>query len=164
MPRNGMRTIIRTAAVVCAMAVVSHVDAAAQADAAAARPHSGVAITVYKNASCGCCQNWVEHLRQHGFHVVTHDVSDTQPVKAEHGVPSALASCHTALVAGYFIEGHVPADVIQQLIDERPPVVGLAVPGMPIGSPGMEMEGREPQPYEILAFMRDGTTTVFARR
>ena len=92
------------------------------------------------------------------------DVDDLTPVKKKHGVPSALESCHTALVEGYVVEGHVPADLIDRLLRERPPVVGLAVPGMPAGSPGMEAPGQAPERYQIITFDRTGRTGVFANR
>ncbi|MDH5306080.1 MAG: DUF411 domain-containing protein [Myxococcales bacterium] len=117
-------------------------------------------VTVYKSATCGCCKAWVRHLEASGFDVEMHDVDDLKPLKAEHGVPSQLASCHTALVDGYVIEGHVPASDIARLLAQRPKVVGLSVPGMPIGSPGME--GPNPEPYRVLAFDAEGRTEVFA--
>lgn len=119
-------------------------------------------ITVYKSPTCGCCAKWVDHVKEHGFTVVTHDTNDLTRVKAMAGVPARLSSCHTAIVDGYVIEGHVPADLIQKLLEERPEVVGLAVPGMPMGSPGME--GPYKEAYDVLLFRRDGTTDVYARR
>ena len=104
------------------------------------------------------------HLRSHGFPVTERNETDLAPVKRHHGVPAALESCHTALVEGYVIEGHVPADLIDRLLRERPKVVGLAVPGMPVGSPGMESPGEKPQRYQVLTFDRGGRTTVFATR
>lgn len=104
------------------------------------------------------------HLRQHGFPVKTEDLDDLRPVKARHGVPAALQSCHTAVVEGYVVEGHVPADLIARLLRERPPVAGLAVPGMPAGSPGMEVPGQPPARYDVFAFDRTGRRTVFATR
>lgn len=118
--------------------------------------------TVYKSPTCGCCAKWVDHLRRHGFRVEVHDTTDLEPIKARHGVPSALQSCHTAIVGDYVIEGHVPADVIQRLLRERPAVAGMAVPGMPMGSPGMEGPYREE--YDVVAFTRDGSTHVYAKR
>jgi len=106
----------------------------------------------------------VDHLRKNGFVIDAHDVSDVETVKRKHGVPAALQSCHTALIDGYVVEGHVPADVIDQLLRERPKVVGLAVPGMPLGSPGMESPSQKAQPYEIIAFDARGGTRVYARR
>lgn len=119
-------------------------------------------ITVYKNPNCGCCKNWIDHLRNHGFEVLTKEVSEMRDIKTANAVPAELASCHTALVGGYVIEGHVPAGIIEQLLREHPDIAGLAVPGMPIGAPGMEMQGREPQPYDILAFTKDGKVSVYA--
>ena len=104
------------------------------------------------------------HLRSQGFPVTERPETDLAPVKRRLGVPVALESCHTALVEGYVIEGHVPADLIDRLLRERPQVVGLAVPGMPVGSPGMESPGEKPQPYQVLTFDRSGRTTVFAAR
>jgi hypothetical protein len=119
-------------------------------------------ITVYKSATCGCCAKWNDHLRAAGFTVTNHDLPDVTAVKEQHGVPSALRSCHTALVGGYVVEGHVPSDVIKKLLRERPNVEGIAVPGMPMGSPGME--GSRNDPYDVLTFDRQGRTTVFAKR
>ena len=105
------------------------------------------------------------HLRQSGFPVVPKDVNDLGAVKLQHGVPVTLQSCHTALVEGYVIEGHVPADLIDRLLRERPKVAGLAVPGMPAGSPGMEVApGQAPERYRVLAFDARGNTTVYATR
>ena len=106
----------------------------------------------------------MDHLRKHGFTIDARDVVDVDAVKRKHGVPAALHSCHTALVDGYVIEGHVPADVIDQLLRERPKLVGLAVPGMPPGSPGMESPSQKAQPYDVIAFDGRGSTRVFARR
>ena len=119
-------------------------------------------MTVYKSPTCGCCQMWVEIMEAEGFTVVTEDVADMSAVKTEHGVLPNLQSCHTAIVDGYVIEGHVPADEIQQLLAERPDVTGLAVPGMPVGSPGMEVEGYEHAPFDVLRFDASGQTEVFA--
>ena len=101
------------------------------------------------------------HLRAKGFPVEARDTRDLGAVKRAHGVPPEVASCHTAVVEGYVVEGHVPADVIDRLLRERPAVAGLAVPGMPIGSPGMESPGRPPERYQVLAFDRTGKTTVY---
>ena len=119
-------------------------------------------ITVYKSPSCGCCRAWVTHLRSHDFAVTSYDVEDVGPIKKRHGVPDALSSCHTGLVGGYVIEGHVPGDVVRQLLEKRPRVLGLAVPGMPMGSPGME--GPRKERYDILTFDKTGATKVFASR
>ncbi len=122
-----------------------------------------VEMTVYKSPTCGCCRNWVEHVKRHGFSAVVKDTSELTAIKTRLGVPEHLRSCHTAVVAGYVIEGHVPADVIQRLLRERPDVVGIAVAGMPAGSPGMETGG-EPEHYDVIAFSRDGPPEVYERR
>jgi hypothetical protein len=121
-----------------------------------------VAITVYKDPGCGCCNAWITHLEANGFAVTAHDVRAMAEIKANLGVPSALHSCHTAAVGGYAIEGHVPADLIHRLLRARPKVVGLAVPGMPMGSPGME--GPRKDPYDVVTFDAKGRTSVFAKR
>ncbi|MGH7718582.1 MAG: DUF411 domain-containing protein [Gemmatimonadaceae bacterium] len=117
-------------------------------------------VTVYKDPNCGCCGRWVEHLRQNGFEVVARDTSDVDAIKKRYGVPDSLASCHTGIVGGYVIEGHVPAEDVARLLEEKPRVVGVAVPGMPIGSPGME--GARRDRYRVVSFDRRGGTTVFA--
>lgn len=119
-------------------------------------------ITVIKDPSCGCCTAWAMHLRETGFDVTLIDNPQINRGKAKLGVPSALASCHTAETDGYVIEGHVPADAIHRLLRDRPKVRGLAVPGMPIGSPGMEVEGTPPETYSVIAF-GPGGQFVFAR-
>ena len=134
---------------------------------AAASPGTGTAtaslpeVTVYKSPTCGCCSKWADHLREAGFQVTEEDVRDIVEVKREHGVPGELGSCHTALVGDYVIEGHVPAEDIRRLLEERPDVAGLAVPGMPAGSPGMEVPGRS-DPYASLTFDEEGNTEVWS--
>lgn len=118
-------------------------------------------LTVYKTPSCGCCNAWVEHVKGAGFDVRAIEVADTGPIATQYAVPRALRSCHTAIVGGYAIEGHVPAREIRRLLEERPDVAGLAVPGMPIGSPGMEMGDRRDR-YQVIAFDRNGRARVFA--
>lgn len=117
-------------------------------------------VLVYKTPTCGCCNGWVEHLEAAGFTVDARNVTDIMTVKRDGGVPVAMSSCHTAIVDGYVVEGHVPADQIKRLLAERPEVAGIAVPGMPTGSPGME--GSNAQPYQVLSFTHDGTPAVFA--
>jgi hypothetical protein len=119
-------------------------------------------IDVFKTSTCGCCKIWVEHLRSSGFTVKTTDVEDLSGIKAKHGVPSKLQSCHTGVVDGYVVEGHVPAADIHRILKERPKVAGLAVPGMPIGSPGMEVKGVTPQPFDVMAFEKGGKSTVYS--
>ncbi len=118
------------------------------------------AILVYKSPSCGCCNGWVAHLEAAGFAVETRDVQDIMSVKQDAGVPAAMSSCHTAIVDGYVVEGHVPAEHVVRMLEERPDFAGIAVPGMPIGSPGME--GSNPTPYQVLHFASDGTSGVWA--
>jgi hypothetical protein len=119
-------------------------------------------VEVYKSPTCGCCANWVEHLKKAGFTVHATNVDDMTKLKASHGVPRQVQSCHTALVDGYVIEGHVPAGDVHRLLKERPAVVGIAVPGMPIGSPGMEVEGRKPDAYDVVTFDKQGQTKVYS--
>lgn len=116
----------------------------------AARAQAAPALVVYKSPGCGCCGEWEKHMRAHGFEVDSRLASDIAAVKRKLGVPDALASCHTGVVSGYVIEGHVPAPDVRRLLREKPTAIGLAVPGMPAGSPGME--GGAPQPYASIAF------------
>ena len=122
---------------------------------------STLGIEVYKNQYCGCCHEWIKHLEKNGFKVTANDVPDTAPVRESLGIPVKLGSCHTAKIGGYAIEGHVPAADIKRLLKEKPKAIGLAVPGMPAGSPGMESPN--PQPYNTLLVMKDGTTKVWAK-
>ena len=119
-------------------------------------------VVVYKSPTCGCCGKWIDHMEQAGFAVDVENRSDLSPIKAEYGVPRHLQSCHTAEVGGYMVEGHVPPDLIQRMLDEKPDIRGLAVPGMPMGSPGME--GPFKDEYDVLAIGEDGRTKVYARR
>lgn len=118
-------------------------------------------VVVHKTESCGCCHLWVEHLKENGFKVTVRDVVDLGGIKERVGVPYGMGSCHTARVGGYFIEGHVPAADIVRLLDERPDAKGLTVPGMPLGSPGMEVASGQTQPYDVHLVARDGSTSVF---
>ena len=119
-------------------------------------------MTVTKDPTCGCCSGWVEHIKAAGFPVEVIESTDLNRLKARLGVPRHLASCHTAEVDSYVVEGHVPPAAIKRLVAERPPGKGLAVPGMPVGSPGMEVEGTAPEPYEVILFDAAGQRT-FAR-
>ena len=121
-----------------------------------------VSVVVYKSPTCGCCGKWVEHMRANGFDVTVNDMPDVTPVKDKQGVPTALRSCHTAIVGNYAIEGHVPADVVKKLLKEKPNAAGLAVPGMPMGSPGME--GASKDAYNVVLFDKSGKTSVYATR
>lgn len=120
-------------------------------------------VVVYKNESCGCCKLWVQHLSKSGFPVRVHDIDNLNPVKQRVGVPFGMGSCHTAEVGDYFIEGHVPAEDIKRLLREHPDAKGLTVPGMPVGSPGMEVPSGEVKPYEVFLVADDGSTSVFSR-
>lgn len=119
-------------------------------------------VNVYKSPSCGCCNDWIKHLETNGFKVRTHDTDDVVSHKYRLGVPPGYGSCHTAEVGGYLVEGHVPAREIRRLLKERPKARGLTVPGMPIGSPGME-QGARRDPYEVLLITPQGDTRVYAR-
>ena len=120
-------------------------------------------MVVHKSASCGCCGLWVEHMRNAGFDVQVRDADNLEPVKRKLGIPNGKGSCHTAEVGGYFVEGHVPATDIQRLLAERPAAKGLVLPGMPMGSPGMEMPDGRTQAYTVELVTRDGQTRPFAQ-
>ena len=129
----------------------------------AGEPTTPIAITVYKDPSCGCCTKWVSHLQANGFAPEVHDRSDMDTLKDSLGVPAALRSCHTAVAGKYVIEGHVPAADVKRLLAAKPAgMLGLAAPGMPAGSPGMEMGARHDR-YDVIAFGAKGSTSVFAQ-
>jgi hypothetical protein len=153
-----MRTF-RYAVVLLALAVPAALMAQRASKPAAS---AAQAITVYKTATCGCCTKWVDHLKAAGFNPTVHVVQDMSQSPITKRVPDSLRSCHTATLEGYLVEGHVPADVIKQLLRDRPRVEGIAVPGMPAGSPGMESPN--PEPYDVVAFDAQGKTKVFAKR
>jgi hypothetical protein len=142
--------------------------AAAGLGIAAARaqqpPKAGPSVMVFKSPTCGCCSVWADHVRAAGFQVDVQNVDSEklQAISSQGGVTNDLTSCHTAKVGGYTIEGHVPASDIQRLLKEKLAIAGIAVPGMPIGSPGMEMGGRK-DPFNTIAFTKDGKKTVFAK-
>ncbi len=127
---------------------------------AAAEP---LAVEVWKDPSCGCCKDWVAHMQDNGFAVTVHE-SGNNAVRSRLGLPQKLGSCHTALVGGYLIEGHVPAGDVRKLLAQKPKALGLAVPGMPVGSPGMDgaVYGGRRDPYDVLLVARDGNTRVFS--
>jgi hypothetical protein len=129
---------------------------ASKTEAASKKP----TITVYKDPNCGCCKAWIAHLEKAGYTVDAKDSPNMVEIKQSLGVPSALTSCHTAVVNGYLIEGHVSPEEIDRLLAQKPTIAGLAVPGMPMGSPGMD--GGRKQHYQVLAFDRAGKTKVFA--
>ena len=149
--------IVASGSALAALGALRATPAAAES-AAAPRP-----IVVYKDPDCGCCKAWVEHLRKNGFAPDARDRTDMDSLKDSLGIPTGLRSCHTAVIGHYLIEGHVPASDITRLVAKKPKgVVGLAVPGMPTGSPGMEMPGARPERYNVMAFGPTGAATVFA--
>ncbi len=121
-----------------------------------------IPIKVYKDPNCGCCKEWVKNLEANGFKVETMDMPDLSLLKQKYGVKREIQACHTAVVGGYVVEGHVPADLIKKMLAEKPAIAGIAVPGMPQGSPGME--GANKEPYNVLTFDRAGRTAVYAQR
>jgi hypothetical protein len=137
--------------------------AAATSVVDAQRP-AAATMQVYKSPTCGCCSKWVDHVRAAGFtaNVIELDDQALDALKTKHGIPGTAQSCHTALVGGYVVEGHVPAAEIQRLLKEKPAVAGIAVGGMPTGSPGMEVPGRPPQPYNVVAFDKQGAVKVYS--
>ncbi len=118
-------------------------------------------VTVYKSPTCGCCAKWVEHLKKNGFTVAVKEMDDVTPIKDSLGVPADLRSCHTAVMGGYVIEGHVPADLVKKVRSDHPKIAGLAVPGMPNDAPGMDGKG---DGYKVIAFDKSGKTSVYATR
>jgi hypothetical protein len=120
-------------------------------------------VRVFKQVGCGCCELWARHMRAAGFTVTVSEAPDLDRIKREQSVPASMGSCHTSLVGGYVVEGHVPADVIHKLLTERPRVKGIVVPGMPIGSPGME-QGPTKQRYSVFTFDAAGQTALYATR
>jgi len=124
---------------------------------------AGKDVLMYKSPTCGCCGKWAEHLRGAGFTVIENKQENMDAIKVKYGIPRELTSCHTAIIDGYIIEGHVPAADVERLLKERPDVVGLTAPGMPMKSPGMQSVGQKPQGYDVLAFDKAGNTTVFHR-
>jgi hypothetical protein len=152
--------LVRTAAIAGGSSLLAATSALAST-ADAVKP---VDVTVYKSPSCGCCTKWVDHLKANkAFRVATRDLDDVDPVKDGLGIPARLRSCHVAVAGGYAFEGHVPGDLVAKVLRERPKIAGLAVPGMPVGSPGMEMGPRK-DAYDVIAFTKTGTTSVYAKR
>lgn len=160
----ALATLVSLTSLACdnanAAAGGAETPAAESATASAPTDQELPTVLVYKTPTCGCCNGWVEHLEEAGFTVDARDVRDIMTVKRDAGVPVSMSSCHTAIVDGYVVEGHVPAEQIERLLADRPEVAGIAVPGMPVGSPGME--GPNAQPYRVLSFTHDGGAGVFA--
>ena len=145
------------------MSVQAHGDAKGPSVMPATSEATGPAMTIYRSASCGCCTQWGEHIAAAGFRINDQVNDDMDRVKQANGIAPGQASCHTAIVEGYVIEGHVPATSIQRLLAERPDIRGLAVSGMPIGSPGMEVEGQKAHSFSVMAIAHDGSISVFDR-
>ena len=177
---SSVRRMINRRALVLAGAIAaaacSTANEGTHGDSAAATPPSPVAgthaaaisnpadsslITVYKTPTCACCGKWVDHMREHGFRVAVTDVADLPPVKATYKVPGDVATCHTGVIGGYIVEGHVPAEDVRRLMRERPDLLGIAVAGMPAGSPGMEAGGFV-EKYDVIALGKDGSRRVWA--
>jgi hypothetical protein len=154
----GLRTL---AAGAVSSSVLALPRAAAKADPLSSTSSpAALSITVYRDPSCSCCHRWISYLEAEGFQVTDHLADDMAARKQQYGIPDALASCHTATVEGYVVEGHVPAADIRRLVAERPAVLGIAAPGMPVGSPGMEMEDRQ-DAFSVVTFDQNGQTAVF---
>lgn len=153
---NRIRVSLASLTLGIVLALGANVWMAAQAT----RPQ----MTVYKSATCGCCSKWVEHMQANGFDVKAINVDDIDKVKRERGVPADATSCHTAIVNGYIVEGHVPADAVLKVLKEKPAIAGIAVPGMPMGSPGMEVPGGQKEAFNIVAFDKAGKTSVYQKR
>ncbi|HYC97984.1 DUF411 domain-containing protein [Brevundimonas sp.] len=130
---------------------------------AAAQARGSRALAVYKSPTCACCEGWIAHMREAGFTAAVHITSDLRALRQSRGLPDALASCHTGVIDGYLVEGHVPAADVIRLLAERPDALGLTAPGMPPGSPGMETPDGRKQPFDTLLVLRSGQTRVFAR-
>lgn len=143
--------MLKTGSLIIALSLFSGINLAQAAER----------VEVFKSPYCGCCEKWVEHMRKAGFDVTTKDVNDVPAARKAAGMPERFGSCHTAKVGGYVVEGHVPAADVQRLLKEKPKAVGLAAPGMPQGSPGMETN--HPQPYDTLLVQADGSYRVFVR-
>jgi hypothetical protein len=156
----------RIAITLIAAALMSAAPLVIAADPVKASPVARKAllpIDVHRSPTCGCCMKWVEHLRDAGFQVRVHEHDDMQPIKLRLGVPDSARSCHTAKVGDYFVEGHVPAADIKRLLADKPAARGIAVPGMPLGSPGMEVPDGTVQPYEVQLVGHNGASQVYSR-
>ena len=154
-----MKTALKATALLTTVVVLG--IGALAADSAATSPAAAAAdeIVVYKTPTCGCCGRWVDHMKANGFTATVKDTADLAPIKRRLGVPPSMVSCHTTVVNGYVVEGHVPAEAVRKLLKERPAIVGIAAPGMPAGSPGME--GPVKQRFDVVTFDRSGHSRVF---
>lgn len=161
MSRLLIALVLGLAAAASGCSVATSTDSASS-PAAAAPAAALPLLVVHKSPTCGCCSLWVDHMKQAGFRAEIQLSDNVEPVKRRVGVPAGYGSCHTAEVGGYFVEGHVPAEDVQRLLKERPDALGLTVPGMPMGSPGMEVPSGEVRPYTVFLVHRDGTVSPFA--
>ena len=160
--RISTKSISRRTAIKAALATIG-ITSVGYVTLGYAGTHSGL-VTVWKTPGCGCCKEWVIHLRKEGFNVVTNDVNDTAQIRQKLGLPSNFGSCHTAQAGGYVLEGHVPAREVKRLLREKPVAIGLAVPGMPVGSPGMEMPGEmlgARDAFDVVLVTHDGGSRVY---
>ncbi len=166
--KKGLRPVLSSIFFVAAITMLVLSGCSSEQDANATEPAAGTAkklpqITVYKSPTCGCCTDWEVYLEKEGFEVISHERTNMDAIKKEYGVKSHLTSCHTGIIDGYVIEGHVPADDIKRLLKEKPEVAGLTAPGMPQHSPGMQPPGEKPRGYSVLSFDKEGRTRVFTR-
>lgn len=162
MIKRNTQTLLTAFLGVASVAVVGLViTAVMQSPSKAEDVTGGPMVTVYKDPNCRCCAYWAQHLEQAGFDVDIRPASERDEMHEQYGISTELAACHTGVVDGYVIEGHVPAADIRRLLEERPDIAGLTVPGMPVGSPGMP--GPNPEPFEVLLLTNDGTTEVYQR-
>jgi len=143
--------------------LAANTSAGNYSDTAPANTTKPIEITIYKSPTCGCCTDWIEHLHTEGFSVIAVDRQNMDPIKRSAGIPGNLQSCHTALVEGYAVEGHVPAADIKKLLKTRPNIAGLTAPGMPMKSPGMQAANLPPKGYDVLAFSKNGKTSIFTK-
>ncbi len=162
LPRAIASCLLAFLVTACSQAVTTPIESAHAAPPRKATEAAAPKIIVHRDAYCGCCHLWVEHLRKEGFTVDDRVEEAMSPVKERLGILPAHASCHTAEIEGYVVEGHVPASDIRRLLREKPAIRGLVLPGMPLGSPGMEVDGIDAPPYTVLALSKDGSTKPYA--
>lgn len=158
MPITSINSFTRRAALRLPLSIVGAAMLSQPLRALAHGDHN--LITVWKNPDCGCCREWIAHLRTNGFQVASKDVEDTTPIRRQLNFPEKYGACHTAVLGDYVIEGHVPAPELKRLLRERPSARGLAVPGMPAGSPGMEV-GKTRDAYNVLLVLADGSSRIY---
>lgn len=162
LPRAIASCLLALVVTACSQAVTTSIESAHAAPPRQAVEATTPKIIIHRDAYCGCCHLWVEHLRKEGFTVDDRVEEAMSPVKERLGILPAHASCHTAEIEGYVVEGHVPASDIRRLLRDKPAIRGLVLPGMPLGSPGMEVDGVDAQPYTVLALGKDGSTKPYA--